>query len=181
MGSKTKWRGVYCTLDSLQAQAAKVQFSSVIQSCPTLGDRMNCSSQASLSITNSRNPPKSMSIEWMMPSNYLILCHPFSSCLQSFPASGSFQMSQLFTSGGQSIGVSASASVLPMNIQGWSPLGWTDWISLQYKLGEMCIWWADNSNYKTLQFLKRKIYAREIVCSFYAHYFAICFSLTETR
>ena len=57
---------------------------------------------------------------------------PFSSCLQSFP-SGSFQMSQLFTSGGQSIGVSASASVLPMNTQGWSPLGWTGWISLQAK------------------------------------------------
>ena len=58
---------------------------------------------------------------------------PFSSCLQSFPASGSFQMSQFFTSGGQSIGVSASASVLPMNIQDWSPLGWTGWISLQSK------------------------------------------------
>ena len=58
---------------------------------------------------------------------------PFSSCPQSFPASGSFQMSQLFTSGGQSIGVSASTSVLPMNIQDWSPLGWTGWISSQSK------------------------------------------------
>ena len=58
---------------------------------------------------------------------------PFSSCLQSFPASGSFLMSQFFASGGQSIGVSASASVLPMNIQDWFPLGWTDWISLQSK------------------------------------------------
>ena len=57
---------------------------------------------------------------------------PFSH-LQSFPASGSFQMSQFFTSGGQSIGVSASASVPPMNIQDWSPLGWTGWISLQSK------------------------------------------------
>ena len=55
---------------------------------------------------------------------------PFSSCPQSLPASGSFPMSQLFPSGGQSIGVSASASVLPMNTQGWSPLGWTGWISL---------------------------------------------------
>ena len=53
---------------------------------------------------------------------------PFSSCLQSFPVSGSFQMSQFFASGGQSIGVSASASVLPMNIQDWYPLGWTGWI-----------------------------------------------------
>ena len=58
---------------------------------------------------------------------------PFSSCFQSFPASGSFQMSQLFASGGQSTGVSASASVLPMNIQDWFPLGWTGWISLQSK------------------------------------------------
>ena len=58
---------------------------------------------------------------------------PFSSCPQSFPASGSFQMSQLFPSGGQSIGLSASVSVLPMNIQGWLPLGWTGWVSLQSK------------------------------------------------
>ena len=58
---------------------------------------------------------------------------PFSSCPQSFSASGSFQMSQLFASGGQSIRVSASASVLPMNTQDWSPLGWTGWISLQSK------------------------------------------------
>ena len=58
---------------------------------------------------------------------------PFSSHLQYFPASGSFQMSQLFTSCGQSIGVSASESVLPMNIQNWFPLGWTGWISLQSK------------------------------------------------
>ena len=56
---------------------------------------------------------------------------PFSSCPQSFPASGSFQMSQFFTSGGQSIGILASTSVLPMNIQDWFPLGWTGWISLQ--------------------------------------------------
>ena len=68
-------------------------------------------------------------------------CHPaisssvitFSSCPQSFPALGSFQMSQLFASGGQSIGVSASTSVLSMNIQDWFPLGWTGWISLQSK------------------------------------------------
>ena len=58
---------------------------------------------------------------------------PFSSCLQSFPATGSFQMSQLITSGGQNIEVSASTSVLPMNIQGWLSLGWNGWISLQTK------------------------------------------------
>ena len=67
-----------------------------------------------------------MSIESVMPSNHLIL---FSSCPQSFLASGSFQISQFFASGGQSIGVSASASALPMNIQDWFPLGWTGWIS----------------------------------------------------
>ena len=58
---------------------------------------------------------------------------PFSSCPQSFPASGSFQMNSLFASGGQTIGVSASTSVVPMNTQDWSPLGWTGWISLQSK------------------------------------------------
>ena len=58
---------------------------------------------------------------------------PFSSCLQSFPASGSFPVSQFFASCGQSIGVSASSSVLPVNIQDWSPSGWTGWISLQSK------------------------------------------------
>ena len=92
--------------------------------------------QGSLSVTNSQSPPKPMSIESVMPSNHLIISSsviPFSSCPQSFPASGSFQMSQLFTSGGQSIGVSASVSVLPMNTQDWSPLGWTGWISLQSK------------------------------------------------
>ena len=58
---------------------------------------------------------------------------PFSSCPQSFPVSRSFQMNQLFASGSQSIGVSASTSVLPINTQDWSPLGWTGWISLQSK------------------------------------------------
>ena len=81
--------------------------------------------QASLSITSSWNLLKLMSIESVMPSNHLILCRPLSSCLQSFPALGFFQMSQLFTSGGQSIGASASASVLPMNIQDW--LVWFPW------------------------------------------------------
>ena len=68
-----------------------------------------------------------------MPSNHLILVIPFSSHLQSFPASGSFQMSQLFTSHGQNNGLSASTSVLSMNTQDWSPLGWTSWISLKSK------------------------------------------------
>ena len=75
------------------------------------------------------------------PCPLSLWCHPtispsvvaLSPCLQSFPASGSFPMSQFFASGGQSIGVSASASALPMNIQDWSPLGWAGWISLQSK------------------------------------------------
>ena len=88
--------------------------------------------QAFLSITNCRSLPKPTSIESVMPSNHLILCHPLL-LLQSFPASGSFQMSQLFTWGGQSIGVSTSTSVLLVNTQDWSPLGWSGWISLHSK------------------------------------------------
>ena len=72
------------------------------------------------------------SSQWCHPAiSYSVV--PFSSHSQSFPASGTFPMSQLFASGGQSIGVSASTSVLPMNTQDWSPLGWTDWIFLQSK------------------------------------------------
>ena len=89
--------------------------------------------QGSLSITNFRSLLRLMSIESVMPSNHLILCRPLLLRLQSFPASESFLMSQFFTSGGQSIGVSASAWVLPMNIQGLFPLGWPGWISLQSK------------------------------------------------
>ena len=88
---------------------------------------------ASLSITNFRSPPKPMSIELMMPSNHLILCHPLFLLPSMFSSIRVFQMSWLLTSGGQSIGVSASASVLPKNTQGWSPLGWTGWICLQSK------------------------------------------------
>ena len=89
--------------------------------------------QPTLSITNSRSPPKPRSIESVIPSNRLNFCCPFSSHLESFPSSGSFQKSQLFASCGQSIGVSDSTSVLPMNIHDWSLLGWTGWISLQSK------------------------------------------------
>ena len=89
--------------------------------------RLPCPSPAPRAYSNSC--PLS---QWWKPaiSSFVI---PFFSCPQSFPASGSFQMSQLFASGGQIIGVSASPSVLPMSIQGWSPLGWTGWISLQSK------------------------------------------------
>ena len=89
--------------------------------------------QASLSITNSRSPHNPCPLsQWCHPtiSSSVI---PFSSCPQSFTASGSVQMSQLFVWGGQSIAVSASTSVPPMNIQDWSLLEWTGWISLQSK------------------------------------------------
>ena len=89
--------------------------------------------QASLSITNSRSSLRLTSTESVMPSSHLILCVPFSSCPQSLPASEYFPISQLFAWGDQSTGVSASTSVLPMNTHDWSPLGCTDWISLQSK------------------------------------------------
>ena len=87
--------------------------------------------QASLSITNSWSLFKLMSIMLVMPSAITSSDVPFSSYLQSFPASGSIPVSRFSTSGGQSIGVSVSASVFPMNIQDWPPFGWTGWISLQ--------------------------------------------------
>ena len=86
--------------------------------------------QASLFITNSWSLLKLMSIESVMPSKHLIVCHPLLFHLQSFPASGSFLVSQLFTSDGRSIRGSASTSVLPVYMQDWFPLGWTGWISL---------------------------------------------------
>ena len=88
--------------------------------------------QATLCIINSRNLLTLMPIELGMPSNHLILCRPLP-LLQSCPASGSFPMSQFFTSDGQSIGASASAPVLPMGIQDWFPLVLADSISLQSK------------------------------------------------
>ena len=89
--------------------------------------------QASLSFTISQSSLKLKSIESVMPSTISSSVVPFSSCLQSSPASGSFLMSQLFTSGGQSTGATTSASVLPMNIQDWFSLGLTGLISLQSK------------------------------------------------
>ena len=112
-----------------------IQFSSVqlLSYVRLLETPWTAACQASLSITNSWSSPKPMSIELVIHPVISSSVIPFSPCPQSFPASGSFQMSQLFASGGQSIGVSASTSVLPMNTQAWSPLGWTGWISLQSK------------------------------------------------
>ena len=115
--------------DYLWHTVSSVQFSSFPQSCQTLCNPMDCSMPGFPAITNSWSLLKLMSIESVMPSNHLILCRPLSSCLQSFPASESFPMSQFFTSDGHSIG--ASASVLSMNIQDWFPLGLTGLIFLQ--------------------------------------------------
>ena len=120
-------------LRCLQKLINAVYHFTVTQSCPTLWPhrlqlaRPPCPSPTPRVYSNSC--PLS---QWCRPtiSSSVI---PFSSHLQSFPATGSFQLSQFFTVGGQSIRVSATASVLPMNIQDWFPLGWTGWISLQSK------------------------------------------------
>ena len=110
--------------------SSSVQSLSHVQLFATLG---TAACQASLSITNSWSPLKAMSIESVMPSNHLILCRPFSSCPQSVPASGSFPMSQLFASGGQSVGVSASTSVLPSAYSGLISfrMDWLDLLAVQ--------------------------------------------------
>ena len=112
--------------------SSSVQFSSVqlLSHVRFFATPWTAANQASLFITNSWSLPKLMSIDSVMPSNHLIFCRPLLLLPSIFPASGSFPMSQLFASGGQSIGVSASTSVLPMNIQDWFPLEWTGWISL---------------------------------------------------
>ena len=120
-------------LTAINIPLSSVQFSSVAQSCPALWPH---------ELQHARPPCPSSTPgvhSYSCPSSWW--CHPaisssvvpFSSCPQSFPESGSFPMSQLFTWGGQSIAVSASASVLPKNTQDWSPLEWTGWISLQSK------------------------------------------------
>ena len=127
---RTQWPDL-CFQTLFSNQETKAPFSSVLSlsRVQLFATRWTAACQASLSITNSQSLLKLMSIESVMPSNHLILCRP-SSCFQSFPASESFLISWFFASGGQNIGVSASASVLSMNIQDWSPLGWTGWMSL---------------------------------------------------
>ena len=115
-------------------QQILIQFSSVTQLCLTLCDPMDCSTPG-LPV-NHQLPEftQFMTTESGMPSRHLILWRAFHLWTLIFPSTRVFfQMSQLFASGSQSTGVSASASVLPVNIQDWSPSGWTCWISLQYK------------------------------------------------
>ena len=111
-----------------------IQYSSITQSCLTLCDPMKHSTTRPPcpSPTPGVHPNPCPLSRWCHPTISSSVV-PFSSCPQSFPASGSFQMSQLFATVSQSIGVSALASVLPMNTQDSSPLGWTGWISLQSK------------------------------------------------
>ena len=115
--------------------------------------------QASLSITISRNSLRLTSVKSMMPSSHLILSRHFSSCPQSLLTSESFPMSQLFSWGVQSTGVSALASFLPKKSQGWSPSEWIDWISLQSK-GLSRVYPAPqfrSINYSALSFLYSSI------------------------
>ena len=121
--------------------------------------------QASLSITNSQSSPKLMCIKSVMPAISSSVV-PFSSCPQSLPASGSFPMSQLFTWGGQSIGVSALASVLPMNTQDWSPLGWTNWISLQSKDSQES---SPTPQFKSINYLALSFLHSPILISIHDH------------
>ena len=121
------------TKDNWEVQFSSVQSLSRVCLCNPMN---RAAHQASRSITNFQSILKLMSIESVIPPNHLILCHPLllTSIFQApFHLQGLFLMNQLSTWGGQRIGVSASASVLPMNTQDWYPLGWAGWISLQSK------------------------------------------------
>ena len=120
---------------TLAKAECSVQFSSVAQPCLTVCDPMNCMQHTKPPCPSPtpRIYPNPCPLSWWCHPTISSSVVPFSFCPQSFPALGSFQMSPLFTSGGQSTGVSVSTSVLPMNTQDWSPLGWTGWISLQSK------------------------------------------------
>ena len=110
-----------CNIDTI------VQFSHSVMSNSFEIPWTAAARQASLSITNPGACSDSCLLSWWCHPTISSSVVPFSSCLQSFPALGSFQMSQFFASSGQSIGASASASVLPVNIQDWFPLEWTGW------------------------------------------------------
>ena len=122
--AKSKWDTLVLTYSVRFSHSV---MSSSLQPCGLQHSRPPCPSPTPRAYSNSC--PLN---QWCHPiiSTFVV---PFSSLLQSFPASGSFQMSQFFAKGGQSIGASVLASVLPMNTQDWSPLGWTGWISLQSK------------------------------------------------
>ena len=136
------FKGMFCTLKTLficiavsetvKGKSLLESVSSVAQLCLTLSNPIYFSTSG-FPVHHQLRLFKLVSIELVMPSNHLIFCHPLLLSPSIFPSTGSFQMSQLFASGGQSIGVSASGSVLPMNIQDWLPLGLTDLIFFQSK------------------------------------------------
>ena len=115
------YEGRVCVTWEIQLSISSVQSLSHVQLC----DPMDCNTSGLPVHYQLPELTQTQVHESVMPSSHLILCHPLLLLPSIFPASGSFPMSQFFTSGGQIIGVSASASVLPMNIQGWIPLGWT--------------------------------------------------------
>ena len=117
----------YCVLQFGSVQYSRSVVSDSLQPHESQHARPPCPSPTPRVYSNS-----CLSSRWCHPAISSSVV-PLSSCPQSFPVSGSFPMSQLFSWGGQSTGVSASASVLPVNTQDWSPLGWTGWISLQFK------------------------------------------------
>ena len=116
---------------------SSVQLSSVTHLCLTPVTPWTAARQASPSITNSQSLLNPLPLYWWCPPTISSSVVPFSSCLQSYPGSGFFPVSQLIASGGQRIGVSASVSVLPMNIQSWFPLGLTGLISLSKGLSRV--------------------------------------------
>ena len=140
MDKWTRWvivHGVAKSRTQLSMHAYTEFYGSVQFSCTVVSDCLQPHGLQHARLTSPSPTPRSYSnsyplSRWCHPT-ILSSVIPFSSCLQSFPASESFQMNQFFASSGQSIEVSVSTSVLPMNIQDWSPLGWTGWISLQSK------------------------------------------------
>ena len=127
----TKTNKLFIMSYETYANLTRAQFSSVTQSCPTLCDTMDCSTPCPPSITNSPSLLEHMCIELVVPSNHLILCCPLLLLASVFPSIRVFSNESVFRIRWSSIG--ASASVLPMNIPDWFPLGWTGWISLQSK------------------------------------------------
>ena len=126
-------KSIYKDFLAYHSRKEKGQFSSVAQSCLSYCDPLERSTPG-FPVSHHLPELAQTHVHWVsdaiQPSHPVV---PFSSCPQTLPASGCFPMTQLFAWSDQSIGVSASASVLPMNIQDWPPLGWTGWISLQSK------------------------------------------------
>ena len=123
-----------CYWEMIHRKTVKLQFSSVTQSCLTLYDPMDCSTPGFPVHRQFRSLLKLLSIEPVMPSNHLVLCRPLLLLPSIFPSIRVFSRQSVLCIRGQTTGVSASVSVLPMNIHDWFPFGWTGWISLQYKV-----------------------------------------------